>query len=161
MRATIAGNHVHDLRQGDAFESLLAIGLQTRDSARLVARLDRNRQSGLGNDEDAGVGPTGADSEGVFVNPIGPSSMRVTITRNTYTHTPGRGGFSANGARVRVAWATARGRASRSATARFSGTPGDVIEQLALGTNARLRLRLDASSRRRPAASGPASATRS
>ena len=142
VRATIAGNDVRGLRQGDDLESVLAIGLQTRERARLIARLDGNRQSGLGNDEDVGAGPSGADSEGVFINPVGPSSMRVAVTRNVYTHTPGRGGFSANGLEF-----VAMGDGPRALVdvrdSSFSGTPGDVIEQLALGTNARLRLRLD------------------
>lgn len=142
VRATIAANDVRELRQGEDLESVLALGLQTREGARLVARLDGNRQSGLGNDGDAGAGPSGADSEGLFINPVGPSSMRITVTRNTYTHTPGRGGFSANGLEF-----VAMGDGPRALVdvrdSTFSGTPGDVIEQLALGTNARLRLRLD------------------
>ena len=142
VRAQISGNDVRELREGSDFESILAIGLQTREQGRLVARLDRNRQSGLGNDEDAGAGPTGADSEGVFVNPVGPSSMRVTVTRNTYTHTAGRGGFSANGLEF-----VSMGDGARALVdvrdSSFSGTPGDVLEQLALGTNAHLTLRLE------------------
>jgi len=142
VRARIEGNDVRELRQGQDFESILAIGLQTREHGRLVARLDDNRQSGLGNDGDPGIGPEGADSEGVFVNVSGPSSMRAKITRNTYTHTAGRGGFSANG--LEFVSMGDGGRALvevRDST--FSGTPGDVIEQLALGTNARLLMRLD------------------
>ncbi|MGH2951524.1 MAG: hypothetical protein ACRDKX_05715, partial [Solirubrobacterales bacterium] len=44
VRAEINRNVVTDLRQGEEFESLLAIGLQTRDRSRMVASLDRNRQ---------------------------------------------------------------------------------------------------------------------
>ncbi|MTD46262.1 hypothetical protein GKE82_18720 [Conexibacter sp. W3-3-2] len=141
-RVRIRGNDVRELREGPDFESVLAIGLQTRDRARLVAVLDDNRQRGLGNDEDLGVGPTGADSEGVFVNPVGASRLRATITRNDYRHTPGRGGFSANGLEV-----VAMGEGSRGLVtvrdSHFSGTPGDVLELLALGTGARLALRLE------------------
>lgn len=142
MRARVTDNRVHDLRQGESFESVLAIGLQASDGGRLVAHLDGNRQHGLGNDEDSGVGPEGADSEGIFVNPVGPSSMRVTITRNTYTHTPGRGGFSANGLEF-VSMGDGPRALVKVHDSTFSGTPGDVLEQLALGTNARLRMRLD------------------
>ncbi len=134
VRATIDDNDVRELRQGEDFESVLAIGLQTRDRARLVARVEDNRQSALGS--------SGADSEGVFINPSGPSSMRVLVARNTYTHTRGHGGFSANGLEF-----VSMGDGSRALVevrdSSFSGTPGDVIEQLALGTNARLRMRLD------------------
>jgi hypothetical protein len=141
-RARIARNDVRELRQGEDFESILAIGLQTRDRGRLAARLNRNRQAALGNDEDIGVGPTGADSEGVFINPAGPSRMRVAVSRNRYTHTPGRGGFSANGLEF-VSMGDGPRALVKVRNSRFSGTPGDVIEQLALGTNARLRMRLD------------------
>jgi hypothetical protein len=133
---------VSELRQGPEFESILAFGLQTRGNGRLIAALDRNRQSGLGNDEDVAAGPEGADSEGVFINPTGPSKMMVTVTRNTYEQTPGRGGFSANGLEFVSMGDGARALVTvREST--FSGTPGDVLEQLALGTNAHLRLRLD------------------
>jgi hypothetical protein len=142
VRATILANHVSELRQGEALESVLAFGLQTRDRARLVARLDDNRQSGLGNDEDSGVGPGGADSEGIFVNPSGPSSMRVAVTRNRYTHTPGRGGFSANGLEYVAMGSGPRARLDVRDSS-FTGTSGDVLEQFALGTDARLSLRLD------------------
>ena len=141
LRAVIAGNAVHDLRQGDGFESLLAIGLQTRERSRLVANLDRNFQTDLGNEEDAGAGPEGADSEGIFVNPVGPSRMDVVIDRNTYTNPRGLGGFSANGLEFVSMADGARARVVvRDST--FSGTPGDVLEQLGLGTNARLTMKL-------------------
>jgi hypothetical protein len=142
MRVTIAGNDVAELREGDNLESILAIGLQTRDTARMTATIDRNRQSGLGNDEDTGAGPSGADSEGVFLNPADRSRLRATVSRNTYAHTAGRGGFSANG----LEFVSMGEGASGDVTVRdsaFSGPPGDVIEQLALGTGADLRLTLE------------------
>jgi hypothetical protein len=142
VRARIGGNDIRDLREGPDFESILAIGLQTRERGRLVATLDDNRQSGLGNDEDFGTGPSGADSEGIFVNPVDASRMRVTITRNRYTHTPGRGGFSANGLEFVSMGEGAQGLVTVRDSS-FSGTPGDVLELLALGTGATLRLRLD------------------
>lgn len=141
-KARISGNDVRELRQGDDFESVLAIGLQTRDRGRLQAWVDGNRQSGLGNDEDLGFGPAGADSEGLFFNPTGPSTMQVSVTRNTYRHTPGRGGFSANGMEF-VSMGDGSRAQVRIADSTFSGTPGDVLEQLALGTNAHLSMRLD------------------
>lgn len=141
-RVRIGGNDVRELREGPALESILAIGLQAREHARIVARLDDNRQAGLGNDEDFGAGPGGADSEGIFVNPADAGSIRATITRNRYAHTPGRGGFSANGLEFVSMGDGARGLVDVR-DSRFAGPPGDVIEQLALGTNATLRLRLD------------------
>jgi hypothetical protein len=141
VRATIARNRVEGLRQGPDFESVLAIGLQTRGRARLVAHIDRNRQAGLGNEGDP-PGPEGADSEGVFINPVGPSTLRATVSHNTYEHTAGRGGFSANGLEFVSMGDGADARVTvRDST--FSGTPGDVLEQLGLGTNADLRMRLE------------------
>lgn len=138
--AAIVGNRVADLRQGEDFESVLAIGMQTDDRSRLIARLDRNRQTNLGNEEDL-AGPEGADSEGVFANLGGPSRMDVSINRNTYTNPRGLGGFSANGMEMVSMGDGSRGRmVIRNST--FTGTPGDVLEEGALGTNADLRLEL-------------------
>jgi hypothetical protein len=142
VRARIRFNDMAELREGENLESILAIGLQASDGARLLADVAHNRQSALGNDEDTGAGPTGADSEGVFVNLVGPSVMDVDVRRNTYTHTPGRGGFSANGLEFVSMGDGGRARVD-VADSTFSGTPGDVIEQLALGTNSVLRMRLD------------------
>lgn len=142
VRATVARNDVRELRQGSSLESILAIGLQTREHARMVARLEDNTEAGLGNDEDFGTGPSGADSEGIFVNPVDASKLRVRVLRNTYTHTPGRGGFSANGLEF-VSMGNGGSGLVDVRDSRFSGPPGDVVEQLALGTDARLRLRLD------------------
>jgi hypothetical protein len=139
--ARIDRNVVIGLRQGPDFESVLAIGLQTDERSRLVASLDRNRQSALGNPGDIGIGPEGADSEGLFFNLGGPSHMRVLVTRNTYTNPDNLGGFSANGMEM-----VSMGDGSRGSVvirdSSFSGSPGDVMEEGALGTNARLRLKL-------------------
>lgn len=141
-RVTIAGNDVHGLRQGPAFKSVLAIGVQARDRSSLVARISGNRQSDLGNPEDLNLGPEGADSEGVFVNGVGPSRLRAVVERNTYTNADGIGGFSANGLE-----AVTMGNGSHVSVlvkdSSFSGSPGDVIEEGALGTNAVLTMRLD------------------
>jgi hypothetical protein len=140
VRASIARNTVAELRQGDALESVLAIGLQTREHARMTASVAGNRQSGLGNDGDF-AGPEGADSEGVFLNPADGSTLHATVARNRYTHTPGRGGFSANGLEFVSMGRGARGDVTVRDSS-FEGTPGDVLEQLALGTAADLRLTL-------------------
>ncbi|MEO6471012.1 MAG: hypothetical protein ABIR57_04105, partial [Aeromicrobium sp.] len=96
-RTTISRNDIHSLRQGSQLKSILAIGLQARESSSLVASLDRNTQANLGNADDLNLAVEGADSEGVFVNGVGPSTMDITLTRNTYTNERGLGGFSANG----------------------------------------------------------------
>ena len=120
-----AGDRPADRRQG---------------AARRAARPQRARPN-LGNEEDAGAGPEGADSEGVFVNPTGPSTLNAEVARNTYTNPNGLGGFSANGLEFVSMGDGARGDV-RVRNSEFSGTPGDVLEQLALGTNAQLSLEL-------------------
>ena len=141
-RATITRNVVERLRQGPDFESVLAIGLQTRDSSQLLALLDRNVQVDLGDPAEPNVLVLGADSEGIFINPVGPSRLDVTVTRNTYVNARGAGGFSANG--LEFVSMDDGARASVAVRdSRFLGTPGDVLEQIALGTNATLELTLD------------------
>lgn len=141
-RVRIENNDVHTLEQGPDFRSLLAIGLQARDWSRLVADIGRNKQDNLGNPDDIDFGPEGADSEGVFVNGVGPSTMEVLVTRNTYTNADGKGGFSANGLEM-----VTMGDGSRASVvirdSHFSGPPGDIIEEGALGTNARLHMALE------------------
>ena len=140
-RAAVRRNDVADLRQGADLESVLAFGLQTRDGSRLRARLDRNTQTNLGNEEDPGAGPAGADTEGVFINPADESSLRARVSRNTYTNPNGLGGFSGNGLEY-----VTMGDGSRSRVvvedSSFTRATGDAVEQLGLGTNARMRLKL-------------------
>jgi hypothetical protein len=138
----VTGNRIDGLRQGPALASVLAIGLQARDSSSLAALVDGNRQDDLGNADDLNLGPEGADSEGVFVNGVGPSTISVTVSGNRYTNMNGLGGFSANGLEM-----VTMGDGSRARVvvrdSWFSGSPGDVIEEGALGTNARLDMVLD------------------
>lgn len=141
-RALVAGNVVERLKQGAEHESVLAIGLQTRDHAQLAARLDRNVQIDLGDPAEPNVLVLGADTEGIFVNPAGPSQLDVTVSRNTYVNRRGLGGFSANGLEF-VAMGDGPRASVHVVDSRFTGTPGDVIEQLALGTNATLEMSLE------------------
>jgi hypothetical protein len=141
VRARIERNAVTDLRQGEDFESLLAFGLQTRDTSRMSARLDRNRQVNLGNEGDPGVYVLGADSEGVFGNLDGASHLSLRISRNRYSNPKDLGGFSANGVEV----VNMGDGATASATitdSRFSGTPGDILELLNFGADATMRMTL-------------------
>ena len=58
VRATIAANDVRELRQGDGLESILAIGLQTRDRARLVGAARRTTASpASATTRTSGIGP--------------------------------------------------------------------------------------------------------
>lgn len=137
--ATIARNTIHDLRQGPDFKSLLAIGVQTRDAGRLSATISDNTQTLLGNDDDLNLGPAGADSEGVFVNAAGPSYLDALITGNRYTNPHGWGGFSANGLEMVTMGKGAHARVVVR-DSYFSGSPGDVIEEGALGSDATLEM---------------------
>lgn len=141
-KVRIGDNGLHSLQQGPDFESILAIGLQSRDHASLRAIVDGNSQANLGNPDDLNVAVAGADSEGVFVNGAGPSTISAVISDNTYTNADGIGGFSANGLEM-----VTMGDGSRASVivrdSHFSGPPGDVIEEGALGTNARLDMRLE------------------
>lgn len=141
-RASITGNAMHSLRQGSALKSVLAIGLQARDHSRLTASVNDNTQSNLGNDDDPNLLVAGADSEGVFVNGVGPATMDVSVNRNTYTNERGLGGFSANGLEM-VTMGDGSHVTLRVRDSHFSGSPGDVIEEGALGTNATLDLTLE------------------
>ena len=140
--ATISANRVHHLRQGEGLKSVLAIGLQARDSARLSATVDGNKQWDLGNDDDPNFAVEGADTEGVFLNAVGPAHLNTTISRNVYTNDAGWGGFSANGLEM-----VSMGKGSRmNAVVRdssFSGAPGDLIEHGALGTDSVMTMTLD------------------
>jgi hypothetical protein len=147
-RARITGNLVKDLRREDqplclsSNCSVLAIGLQTLDESSLAASLDRNRQTNLGNEGDAELYVLGTDTEGVFANLGGSSEMTVRVDHNTYTNPKGLGGFSANGMEL-----VNMGNSSRArmviANSTFTGTPGDVLEEINLGRNSHMSLTLD------------------
>ena len=135
IRAKIKANAVSRLRESSEFQSVLAIGLQSADTvAARSRRVDRNTQADLGNE--------GADSEGVFINPTGPSRIDAKVTRNEYSNDDHLGGFSANGLEF-VSMGDGSTGIVEVADSSFTGTPGDVLEQLALGTNAYLSLELD------------------
>jgi hypothetical protein len=141
-QATISSNRVHHLRQGEGLKSVLAIGLQARDSARLHAVVNNNVQSDLGNPDEVNFAVEGADSEGVFLNAVGPAQLDATVAHNTYTNVDGVGGFSANGLEMVSMGSGSRMNAVvRDST--FSGSPGDIIEHGALGTDAVMTMTLD------------------
>ncbi|WP_182379173.1 hypothetical protein [Nocardioides sp. WS12] len=140
--ATITDNTVRSLRQGKDFRSVLAIGLQARDSARLRGLVHRNTQALLGNPDDLNLAVEGADSEGVFLNAVGPAQLTATVTHNTYTNEHGWGGFSANGLEAVTMGSGARLDVLVQDSS-FSGSPGDVIEHGGLGTDAVMTMTLE------------------
>ncbi|MCX6399673.1 MAG: hypothetical protein NTX33_07075 [Propionibacteriales bacterium] len=140
--ATITDNEIRSLRQGKGFESVLAIGLQARDSARVRGLVHRNSQALLGNPDDLNLAVAGADSEGVFLNAVGAAHLTATVTHNTYTNVHGWGGFSANGLEAVTMGSGARLDVLVQDSS-FSGSPGDVIEHGGLGTDAVMTMTLE------------------
>jgi hypothetical protein len=157
---TISGNTVHDARCADGIDvrasgtarvtgtidqntmtrlaqegpapidSVLGIGLQSRDRATVTLSSSHNSQTYLGS--------TGADCEGLFTNETG-GVIDWTIDHNTFAH--GIGGTSCNGAEV----FTGDGNGSnvvRISHSTFEDNPGDMLETNNLGTGAELSLAL-------------------
>ena len=142
VRAAITRNRVQGLRQGESLDSVLAIGLQATGGARLNGRVSRNRESDLGNPAIPGPAhwvPTRRASSSI------PPAPRVSTCSSLATAIATRtdlGGFSANGMEFVSMGDGARGRVVVHDST-FTRTPGDVLEQLALGTNADLTLRVE------------------
>lgn len=132
LRARIARNRVTRLKQGAQFMSLLAIGMQTQASSRLVAVLDRNSETDIGS--------SGADSEGVFANLAGRSRLVANVTHNRWHN--GIGGFSVNGMEMVITSGSPVAR-MRIADSSFSDSPGDLLEEINFGTNATMSLDLE------------------
>jgi hypothetical protein len=131
VTATVTRNTVTRMLQSVTMESVLGIGLQTRDSSHLTAREDHNSESYIGT---AYVGDEGeADSEGLFANAAGPSELNVKVTRNTFAH--GLGHLSANCFEV----VGSNGGPTMHATLLNStcdDVVGDILEAASLSANA-------------------------
>src|SRR4051794_4123417 len=132
--ATVNRNRVIHLEQGAAGQatgavgSVLAIGMQALDSARLRVSQDRNRQTRIGS--------AGADCEGQFANVAGSARIRETVDHNTFAH--GIGGFSCNGFETIVS----SGDGSIGVTltnSSFRDNQGDMFEEGNLGAGSTMR----------------------
>jgi hypothetical protein len=92
VTAQITGNHITRLHEDLTKESVLAIGLQSTDTAHLTANVDNNTEIYIGS---AIVGDLGiADSEGLFENAAGRSQLSEHVDHNVFAH--GLGHLSAN-----------------------------------------------------------------
>ncbi|MEV6065104.1 hypothetical protein AB0L82_00990 [Nocardia sp. NPDC052001] len=137
--AQIIGNTTRDINLGLAKLSVLALGLQADDDARLTAELSGNRQLDIAPPSS----PLNhlADSEGVFINPLGRARLDVTVDRNEFRD--GDGNFSANG----LEYVTTSGAPESRVTvtdSTFDNVSGDVIENYNLSPGgARQSLTLD------------------
>lgn len=114
--------------QGAETGSVLAIGMQARDSSRLRVTQDGNTQTDTGSD--------GADCEGQFANTSEAGIIVEAVEHNTFRH--GIGGFSCNGFEAIVS----NGGGSIDITLRnstFEDNPGDMFEEGNLGAGSSMR----------------------
>jgi hypothetical protein len=132
LTARVDGNTVTRLPQGDiqgaAVGSVLAIGMQARDAARLHVTQDGNTQTDIGSE--------GADCEGQFANTSEAGVIDDTVEHNTFKH--GIGGFSCNGFEAIVS----NGGGSIDVTLRnstFEDNVGDMFEEGNLGAGSTMR----------------------
>jgi hypothetical protein len=138
IAAQVDHNTLTRLRQDSSKSSELAIGMQTTDTARLVAEVDNNNESYIGT---ATVGDFGqADSEGVFENTAGRSHLVEHVDHNVFAH--GLGHVSANC----VEMAASNGGPTEAMTLTNSTCDyvvGDIVEAANLSTDATLTLSID------------------
>ena len=131
VRAAIDRNNVTRLAEGTTVGSVLGIGLQTRDSARLTATAD--------SDSETDIGSSGADCEGLFTNQTG-GTLVWTVDHNLFEH--GIGGASCNGGE----FFTGQGDGTQSlriSDSLFYDDPGDMLEENNLGTGSTMDMTLD------------------
>jgi hypothetical protein len=117
VAARVSANRLTRLAQGPGLRSVLAIGMQTRDSAVLSVDSDY--------DSETYIGSPNADCEGLFTNQSG-GSLTWSIDHNTFAH--GIGGGSCNGAE----FFTGTGVATTNlyiGHSTFEYDPGDMIEE--------------------------------
>jgi hypothetical protein len=132
LSARVDGNTVTRLPQGAIKNaetgSVLAIGMQARDAARLRVTQDGNTETDIGSD--------GADCEGQFANTSEGGVIVDTVTHNTFKH--GIGGFSCNGFEAIVS--NGGGSIDVDLTnSTFEDNPGDMFEEGNLGAGSSMR----------------------
>ncbi|GAB0107858.1 hypothetical protein JMUB6875_68590 [Nocardia sp. JMUB6875] len=128
--AAVSRNTLRDINLGLAKLSVLTIGVQAGDQARLTGRIDGNSETDIAT---AATGLTNvmADSEGVFINPFGQAHLDITVDANQFHN--GYGNFSANG----LEYATTSGTPDSRVTVTnsvFDNVTGDLIENYNLST---------------------------
>ena len=131
VRAAIDRNKVLRLAEGTTVGSVLGIGLQTRDSARLTATADSNSETDIGS--------SGADCEGLFTNQTG-GTLVWTVDHNLFGH--GIGGASCNGGEFFTGQADGT-QSIRISDSLFYDDPGDMLEENNLGTGSTMNMTLD------------------
>ncbi len=117
VAARVSENRITRLAQGRGLRSVLAIGMQTRDTALLSVESDYNSETYIGSPK--------ADCEGLFANQSG-GSLTWNIDHNTFAH--GIGGGSCNGAEFFTGTGTATTNLYIGHST-FEYDPGDMIEE--------------------------------
>jgi hypothetical protein len=136
--ALIDGNTAFDLTQSGPFSagilSILALGMQTRDTSRLHATVSNNVQHDIGT-----ANSNTADPECVYPNVVDASTLVADISHNSCNNS--RGGWSANGLEIPMMndGGTAIINVSDSS---FTNVTSDIIEPIALGTHQYLEVNL-------------------
>jgi hypothetical protein len=138
VKVRVEGNTLTRLKQDVTKESILAIGMQTTDAARLTAEVTRNRESYIGTASDQDFGQ--ADSEGLFANSSGRSKLVERVDRNTFAH--GLGHISAN------CFETVTSNGGPTLDATFTNSTcdyvvGDILEAANLSKDATLTFNID------------------
>jgi hypothetical protein len=138
IAARVDDNTLSRLRQGPNQESVLAIGMQTRDTGALSAHVAGNRESYIGTATAGDFGE--ADSEGLFANSAGRSHLIEHADHNTFAH--GLGHISANCMEV----AASNGGPTMSITLTNSTCDyvvGDILEAANLSKDATMTFGID------------------
>ncbi|MFI6871598.1 hypothetical protein [Nocardia sp. NPDC050406] len=130
VTARLTDNTTRNINLGLAKLSVLAVGLQAADDAHLTATLSGNAQLDIAPSSS----PLNhlADSEGIFINPLGRARLDVTVDRNEFHE--GHGNFSANG----LEYVTTNGTPTSRVTvtnSTFDTVRGDIIENYNLSTD--------------------------
>jgi len=131
VMARVESNNVTHLAQGPKMRSLLAIGMQTRDTAVLTVESDHNSETYIGSPD--------ADCEGLFSNQTG-GSLTWNINHNTFAH--GIGGVSCNGGEFYVGDGAAKTNLYISHST-FEDNPGDMLEEVNAGIGSTMNLTLE------------------
>jgi hypothetical protein len=131
VMARIESNNIAHLAQGPKMRSLLAIGMQTRDTAVLTVESDHNSETYIGSPD--------ADCEGLFTNQTG-GSLTWNVNHNTFAH--GIGGVSCNGGEFFVSGGPALTNLYISHSS-FEDNPGDMLEEVNEATGSTMNLTLE------------------
>jgi hypothetical protein len=131
VMANVDANNITHLAQGPGMVSLLAIGMQTRDTAILTVESDHNSETYIGSRD--------ADCEGLFTNQTG-GLVTWNINHNTFAH--GIGGASCNGGEFFSTGGDATTNLHISHST-FEDDPGDMIEEVNEGTGTTMNLTLN------------------